>query len=530
MLHYRIKKSLLLGILISLTLSGERLVGQIQTNFQMPTKGICAHRGASVSHPENTLAAFKEAIRLGAHMIELDLALSKDDAIVVLHDSTLDRTTNGKGLVSDWSLKELKTLDAGSFKATRFKGERIPTFQEVLGIMPENIWLNVHLKGGTELAIAATKVIVEEQRLHQCFLACGTKAAEAAQKTDLRIKICNMEKQGNNLQYVRESINAGAEFIQLFGGMSVDPVLTKLARENKLTVNFCCTNDEATLKSLFKSGVEFPLVDDLAKMIKIAVDDGIKLNQPIYRARNLPTQIATPISLLTNRIALEKGMATQGLAISDQHYFTSNAGSIVRYTKQWKFVEEKKIRLPGVNHIGAIDYHNGYLWAGFLNGPENGQYDAANNKAIVAKINAKTLEVSMSWDLTSKLNWIDPVCFDGRHLWIGDLSDLGIHRYRFDGEEILHTGTLRYPKEMHFSQGIRIKNNNLYSIHTFGSMDGLFEFPLPAELNESPVTPTRAWRIPELFTHTEGFAFVPGNDLEIWHAQYRYVDKIKLKN
>ena len=80
-------------------------------------------------------------------MIELDLALSKDDAIVVLHDSTLDRTTDGKGLVSDWSLKELKTLDAGSFKATRFKGERIPTFQEVLGIMPENIWLNVHLKG-----------------------------------------------------------------------------------------------------------------------------------------------------------------------------------------------------------------------------------------------------------------------------------------------------------------------------------------------------------------------------------------------
>jgi hypothetical protein len=80
-------------------------------------------------------------------LVELDLALSKDDAIVVLHDSTLDRTTDGKGLVSDWSLKELKTLDAGSVKATRFKGERIPTFQEVLEIMPENIWLNVNLKG-----------------------------------------------------------------------------------------------------------------------------------------------------------------------------------------------------------------------------------------------------------------------------------------------------------------------------------------------------------------------------------------------
>ena len=323
------------------------------------------------------------------------------------------------------------------------------------------IGLNVHLKG----ARACNRSHEVIDNVFTSVFSLRDEGRQEQQKTDLRIKICNKNRE--TIYNTFENPLTPERNLSTIWRMSVDPVLTKLARENKLTVNFCCTNDEATLKSLFKSGVEFPLVDDLAKMIKIAVDDGIKLNQPIYRARNLPTQIATPISLLTNRIALEKGMATQGLAISDQHYFTSNAGSIVRYTKQWKFVEEKKIRLPGVNHIGAIDYHNGYLWAGFLNGPENGQYDAANNKAIVAKINAKTLEVSMSWDLTSKLNWIDPVCFDGRHLWIGDLSDLGIHRYRFDGEEILHTGTLRYPKEMHFSQGIRIKNNNLYSIHTF---------------------------------------------------------------
>ena len=85
-------------------------------NIQMPVRGICAHRGASISHPENTIAAFKEAIRLGALMIELDLALTRDNQIVVLHDSTLDRTTYGSGPVGEWSSAVLKKLDAGIFK------------------------------------------------------------------------------------------------------------------------------------------------------------------------------------------------------------------------------------------------------------------------------------------------------------------------------------------------------------------------------------------------------------------------------
>ena len=87
--------------------------GVSEAQIKMPARGICAHRGASLSHPENTIAAFKEAIRLGAHMIELDLALTKDNKIVVLHDSTIDRTTNGSGDIKDWTLKDLKQLDAG---------------------------------------------------------------------------------------------------------------------------------------------------------------------------------------------------------------------------------------------------------------------------------------------------------------------------------------------------------------------------------------------------------------------------------
>ncbi|MFL2865897.1 MAG: glycerophosphodiester phosphodiesterase [Pirellulaceae bacterium] len=502
--------------------------GVSEAQIKMPARGICAHRGASLSHPENTIAAFKEAIRLGAHMIELDLALTKDNKIVVLHDSTIDRTTNGSGDIKDWTLKDLKQLDAGSFKGPRFKGEQIPTFQEALSIMPENIWLNVHLKGGEALAILSTKEIVLQDRLHQCFLACGTNAASAAVNTDRRIKICNMERQANSLQYVRESIEAKSEFLQLFGGTTVNPMLTSLAKQSGLRINFCCTNDKQILEGLLDAGVEFPLVDDLQKMMEVAQLKSITPLKPMYKARNIPPEILTPTSFLAERVALDRGMATQGLASSEKHFFASNAGSIVRYSRQWKFIEEKKIRLPGVNHIGAIDCHHGFLWAGFLNGPENGEFDAANNKALVAKIDAATLEVVGTWDLTSKLNWIDPVCYDGTHLWVGDLSDLGIHRYMFKGEHLVHTGTLRYPAEMHFSQGIRIKDNRLFSIHTFGTMDGLFEFNIPKQLPTTPVSPVKVWRIPELFSHAEGFTFVPGTDDQIWHAQYRYVERIRL--
>ena len=78
----------------------------------MPSRGICAHRGASDTHPENTLAAFREAIQLGAHMIEFDVALSKDGQLVLMHDTTVDRTTDGDGPVSELTLAELKKLDA----------------------------------------------------------------------------------------------------------------------------------------------------------------------------------------------------------------------------------------------------------------------------------------------------------------------------------------------------------------------------------------------------------------------------------
>ncbi|MBP85894.1 MAG: hypothetical protein CMJ64_04120 [Planctomycetaceae bacterium] len=251
---------------------------------EMPSRGICAHRGASETHPENTLAALREAVRLGAQMIEFDVALTEDGRLVLMHDDTIDRTTNGKGAVSDWTLAELKKLAAGSWKHKNFKDERIPTLDEALAIMPENIWLNVHLKGDVELAEKVTKRIVASQRLHQSFLACGVKAAEAAKRIDSRIKICNMERQGNSLEYVKETVAMKADFIQLYTGKSVDPAHTKLLKQHGIRINFCCANEADFVRRLFEAGTEFPLVDRLNPMLKVADEMGIERLKPVYRS------------------------------------------------------------------------------------------------------------------------------------------------------------------------------------------------------------------------------------------------------
>lgn len=107
---------------------------------------LIAHRGASGHAPENTLAAFRLAFALGADGVELDIHQSKDGALVVCHDSRIDRTTNGSGEIGDMTLRELKRYDAGTWFDPKFSGERLPTLEEVISILPPGAWLNIELK------------------------------------------------------------------------------------------------------------------------------------------------------------------------------------------------------------------------------------------------------------------------------------------------------------------------------------------------------------------------------------------------
>lgn len=108
---------------------------------------IGAHRGGAAYAPENTLAAFAEGLRRGADMLELDVHLSRDGELVVLHDHQVDRTTDGAGYVHELTLAELRRLDAGAWFGPQFAGERIPTLAEVIAFVAGRAYLTVEVKG-----------------------------------------------------------------------------------------------------------------------------------------------------------------------------------------------------------------------------------------------------------------------------------------------------------------------------------------------------------------------------------------------
>src|SRR3990172_9288447 len=104
---------------------------------------IFAHRGASAHAPENTLAAFRRALDDGSPAIEFDVKLSADGHAVVIHDQTVDRTTDGHGRVRELTLEQLKALDAGGWFDSAFRGERIPTLDEVLASLDRRALMNI---------------------------------------------------------------------------------------------------------------------------------------------------------------------------------------------------------------------------------------------------------------------------------------------------------------------------------------------------------------------------------------------------
>lgn len=162
---------LLFSLFTLLFLVSKTTISQPKT-LDLPTKlysasednfVIIGHRGASAYYPENTMAAFRAAYEMDAEMIELDILLSKDGIPVVIHDETLDRTTNGAGLVADYSLAELKKLDAGFWFGDEHAGEQIPTLEEVLAFAKGKIALNIEIK--TEAVTDERSGGIEEKAL-----------------------------------------------------------------------------------------------------------------------------------------------------------------------------------------------------------------------------------------------------------------------------------------------------------------------------------------------------------------------------
>lgn len=141
--------------------------------YELPRPVVFAHRGASKFAPENTLASFQKALDMGAQALELDVTLSRDGKVIVIHDDRVDRISNGSGEVSNLLLSEIQKLDAGSWFSPQFKGEKIPALEEVFNLVKKQALINIELKNAgkrNQELVQKTAELVHTHGLHETVI------------------------------------------------------------------------------------------------------------------------------------------------------------------------------------------------------------------------------------------------------------------------------------------------------------------------------------------------------------------------
>ncbi len=219
---------------------------------------VIAHRGASGHAPENTLAAFKRAVGLGATFIETDLQLTRDSRFVAMHDGTVNRTTNGQGKVHDMTMAELRRLDAGSWFGSEFAGERIPTLDEILEFSKKHdVVFYLELKpggswGGEHALVGALRESGEIPR-----------AVVISFDADILARLRQIEPtlmtgllyDGQIEEPLKKALEVGARQLAVRSDL-VTPALLKDARKRDLQVVCWTVNHPAHIRMLMAAGVD----------------------------------------------------------------------------------------------------------------------------------------------------------------------------------------------------------------------------------------------------------------------------------
>jgi glycerophosphoryl diester phosphodiesterase len=246
---------------------------------------IIAHRGASDEAPENTLAAVNLAWRQRADAVEVDVYQSKDGRIVVLHDGTTKRTAGVDKPVTEQTLAELKALDAGTWKAKRWAGERIPTLAEVLATIPKGRRMFVEIKCGPAIVPELQAVVKASKKSPQqiVFISFSPEACSAVKRAlpaHAVYLLCGFrkdEKTGRWLPTAEELMalarNAKLDGVDLGAAEPMNADLVAKIKAAGLGVFVWTVDDVGLAKSLVKAGV-----------------DGITTDQP----GSLRKQLATP--------------------------------------------------------------------------------------------------------------------------------------------------------------------------------------------------------------------------------------------
>ena len=238
-----------------------------------------AHRGHSIEYPENTLEAYRKAIELGIEMIECDVNITRDGKLVMIHDATLDRTTNGKGRVSDLTWEELQRLDAGAKFKPEFAGVRIPSTEETLLLYKEaGISSCFEVKGGDAeewngIALALLELFQKHDMLDSAFMSSyHHEALHLAQGKCSELLLAPErlpdDAPPNPPDAVRQAKLFSAPVIQ-HQYTVLTPEVVRVLHENEIAVWSWSTTDEQSMLFSIDCGADALMGDDAKLMLEV---------------------------------------------------------------------------------------------------------------------------------------------------------------------------------------------------------------------------------------------------------------------
>ncbi len=232
-----------------------------------------AHRGNSMHAPENTLAAIEQALEIGVDRVEVDLMVSADRELVVIHDATVDRTTDGSGAVAGMEFSRLRRLDAGSWKDPKYRGEKIPTLEEVFDLCRNRAMVNIDLKSLD--AVEPLIRLVKEWDFEDHLVITGKVPRSVPMFRDAGLHLTMFWEQGTLFgRYLEEgkypeAISTAVQSARkhslpgfLFHSRWIGPEIVKAAHLHGLAVNVYSVEDRETLERMAAAHVDGVMTDD----------------------------------------------------------------------------------------------------------------------------------------------------------------------------------------------------------------------------------------------------------------------------
>jgi len=222
---------------------------------------IIAHRGDSAHRPENTLASFASALEVGADIVELDVQLTKDARLAVIHDPTVDRTTDGQGPVRELTLQQLRALSAGypSRFGGAYAGERVPTLEEVLGFLKGRARALIEIKkesisddaqGGVE-ALCVEAVRRAQMSGDVALISFDPRALVRCRELGPEVRRGHLFNRATPAEVVAGARAVECDLVMPEKGMLSDE-LVRQAREARLSVSTWVVDDPAELRALLR--------------------------------------------------------------------------------------------------------------------------------------------------------------------------------------------------------------------------------------------------------------------------------------